>query len=138
MVIYKSKSFKLNLHGYPPIEKLLGQEIVIFEEIEHLELNPEGQSASKCLHTFTSANRLHRIVSPVLLHFEDDFPPVSGRISAGFKILSFLLLFIVVLCFLIEHPKYTNLISNSKEFIYGKSDINIFYTYIFGYIYNIV
>lgn len=27
MVIYKSKSFKLNLHGYPPIEKLLGQEI---------------------------------------------------------------------------------------------------------------
>lgn len=120
MVIYKSKSFKLNLHGYPPIEKLLGQEIVIFEEIEHLELNPEGQSASKCLHTFTSAIRLHKIVSPVLLHFEDDFPPVSGRISAGFKILSFLLLFIVVLCFLIEHRKYTNLISNSKEFIYEK------------------
>lgn len=118
MVIYKSKSFKLNLHGYPPIEKLLGQEIVIFEEIEHLELNPEGQSASKCLHTFTSAIRLHKIVSPVLLHFEDDFPPVSGRISAGFKILSFLLLLIVVLCFLIEHRKYTNLISNSKEFIY--------------------
>lgn len=135
MVIYKSKSFKLNLHGYPPIEKLLGQEIVIFEEIEHLELNPEGQSASKCLHTFTSAIRLHKIVSPVLLHFEDDFPPVSGRISAGFKILSFLLLFIVVLCFLIEHRKYTNLISNSKEFIYEKIRYkHFFYTYIFGYI----
>lgn len=37
----------------------------------------------------------HIMVSPALLHLDESpVPPVSGRISAGFKILNFLLLLI--------------------------------------------